>query len=428
MEAVVGFSIFLSVFEFYLLVRQRRRYYSTQPPPELAELVPRDKFDQSQHYGRAKSALTMVEMVVSTLTSVYFLMYGVYPRLWNVSLEVMTRVNPEWSDANEIVRTLVFAGLLYVIGKVCGLPFEVYSTFIVEKRFGFNRTTVGTFIKDEILGALVTAVLGGVILPTLWYIIDRGGSNLWIKFYLFCTFFMLLMTIIFPNLIAPLFNKFVPLEEGELRSRVYDMASSIRFPLGKIYVMDGSKRSTHSNAYFYGVFTKGIVLFDSLLEQCKGKDNEVLAVLCHELGHWKKGHTRKGLTIRLAHLFLLSWLYGKTAGNVHLFESFGFSDQPHIIGLILFSLILTPLESAIELPMNWLSRLHEYQADAFAVHFGYEKALCSALVNMHIENLSNCNPDPLYSAYHNSHPTLAERLGALQTFSRELESSKPKAE
>jgi len=415
MPAVAIFELALSGFEIYLTYRQRKRFEPSQVlTKELATIVPEDKFVKSQLYGYDKCTFSIVSDIFSSALHTAFHFMYVYPKLWDLSLDVMVWMRPGvWTSENEIIRTFVFGIITSLLDKVISLPFDIYGTFVLEEKYGFNRTTVGTYIKDFFIGILVGLAIGTPLLPCLWYIIDKSGPLLWLYFWLFVSCFSIFLTVIYPSVIAPLFNKFTPLEEGKLRQGINEMAASINFPLSKIYVIDGSRRSSHSNAYFYGIFNKGIVLFDSLLDQCKGHDERVLAVLCHELGHWKEGHTRKGLAFGLAHMLFVSYLYGLTASNKQLFESFGYKDTPHLIGLMLFSEILTPMDSVVSLLMNWVSRRHEYQADRFAKKMGYDQALGDALTSMHIENLSNMNPDPWYSAYHNSHPTLLERLRAL---------------
>ncbi|KAA8497691.1 CAAX prenyl protease 1-like [Porphyridium purpureum] len=412
MPAVAAFEFALSCFEIYLTVRQKRRFQSTQPPPELEQVVS-DKFDKSQKYGNDKCTLSIVSDTILSTVHLGFRLGYVYPFLWKASYHIMVKCAPSLTSSNEIVQTMIFGVVTALLGKLIELPFELYGTFVLEEKYGFNRTTLFTFFKDMLVSSAVGFGIGIPLLPALWYIIEKSGPLLWLYFWLFVSGFSIVLTVIYPSGIAPLFNTFAPLPDGKLKAAIDDLAASIKFPLTKIYVMDGSRRSSHSNAYFYGIFTKGIVLFDSLLEQCKGHDERILAVLCHELGHWKMGHTRKGLILGLTQMLFLSWLYGQTASNKDIFESFGYSDTPHLIGMMLFFEIMAPVDSLMSLLMNYINRKHEYEADRFAADMGHAEALGDALVGLHLENLSNMNPDPLYSAYHNSHPTLLERLRAL---------------
>ena len=227
------------------------------------------------------------------------------------------------------------------------------------------------------------------------------------------------MIYIFPTFIQPLFNEVVPLEEGELRKEIENLASSLKFPLTQLFKIDGSKRSHHSNAYMYGFWkNKRIVLFDTLISQTTTK--EIVAVLAHELGHWALSHTIQGLIISQCVSFALFYSYGMVKDNTDMYQSFGydFDDNttsiPHAVGISLFLTTLwKPVNQVLQFLLTLNTRKNEFQADAFAVNLGYGNKLTSALVKLQIENLSNMNPDPLYSAYHYSHPPLVERLSAI---------------
>jgi len=215
---------------------------------------------------------------------------------------------------------------------------------------------------------------------------------------------------IYPTVIAPLFNKFTPLEEGELRDKIFQLAQRVNFPLKKLFVVDGSTRSNHSNAYFYGFFNnKRIVLFDTLLTQVNTQG--IVAIIGHELGHYKFSHTLKNLIITQVHFLLFFFLFGQMLNADEMYSSFGFTPKPVFIGLFLFSFVYGPIEHIFGLAMNFLSRHFEYQADHFAVDLGFD--LNIPLAKIHQENLGNMNPDPWYSTYHYSHPTLLERLRAM---------------
>lgn len=220
--------------------------------------------------------------------------------------------------------------------------------------------------------------------------------------------------IIYPSVIAPMFNTFIPLPEGELKHKLVAMASRLSFPLNKMYVIDGSRRSSHSNAYVFGLFKKNICIYDSLLGQCEGRDGQVVAVLCHDIGHVAYRHTVFGVVISLVQVFITSLLYGLTTGNEELYRSFGYHEgMPLVIGLMLLGELMSPLDELLSPLGNLLSRHFEYQADEFAKKQGMAEDLGKALVGMSIANLSNMSPDPFYSTWNYSHPTLLERLDAL---------------
>ncbi|KAH9271840.1 hypothetical protein BASA83_005942 [Batrachochytrium salamandrivorans] len=218
--------------------------------------------------------------------------------------------------------------------------------------------------------------------------------------------------IAYPTFIQPLFNKFDSLPDGELKVKIDALAKSVEFPLTKVFVVDGSKRSSHSNAYFFGLFkNKRIVIFDTLLEQAT--HNEVLAILAHELGHWQFSHTTKRLAIIQTHLFMVFFLFSKVIALDSLYMSFGFDSKPIIIGFLLFQFIFTPAESIMGFVMNLISRHDEFQADSYAKKLNYATDLKNGLIKIHLKNSSNLNPDKLYSIWHYSHPPLVERLSAI---------------
>jgi len=296
-----------------------------------------------------------------------------------------------------------------------GIPFSLYSTFVVEDRHGFNKMTPGLFFSDFAKSSVLEVVIGMPLLWALIYIVKWGGPSFHYYLFGFTVSFGLLFSLIYPNLIAPLFNKFEPLHDVELRQKIEKLAADLKFPLTELYQMDGSKRSAHSNAYFYGFWwAKRIVLYDTLLTM---SHDEILAVLGHELGHWKLNHTIKGLTISIAHLFVVFWLFNLvlySPMSAALFASFGFKGESAVyLALSLFESIYTPVAHVIHLAMTMLTRKNEFEADAFAVSLGKGTYLKSALMGLHKENKGDCNPDPWYSWYHHSHPPLVERLRAI---------------
>lgn len=321
----------------------------------------------------------------------------------------MVGLDPE----NEILHTLSFLAGVMIWSQITDLPFSLYSTFVIETRHGFNKQTIWMFIRDMFKGILLSVVLAPPIVAAIIVIVQKGGPYLAIYLWAFMFILSLVMMTIYPVLIAPLFNKFTPLPDGDLREKIEKLASSLKFPLTKLFVVDGSTRSSHSNAYMYGFFkNKRIVLYDTLIQQCKNED-EIVAVIAHELGHWKLNHTTYSF-IAVQILTLLQFGgYTLVRNSTDLFRSFGFDTQPVLIGLIIFQHTVIPLQHLVSFGLNLVSRAFEFQADAFAVKLGYAKDLRPALVKLQEENLSAMNTDPLYSAYHYSHPPLVERLRAI---------------
>lgn len=224
--------------------------------------------------------------------------------------------------------------------------------------------------------------------------------------------FQLFIITVYPTFIQPLFNKLTPMEEGELRTQIEELAARIHFPLKKLYIIDGSKRSGHSNAYFYGFGkNKHIVLYDTLIDH--SDNDEICAVLAHELGHWKMGHTLKLLAVNQVYLLSIFWLFSFFINNRQLYQDFGFNTMPTLIGFLLFQFIYSPIESVIGFLQHVYQRKNEYEADAYALKLGYASTLRSALIKLSVKNLGGFNVDPWYSAWNHSHPSLVERLKAL---------------
>jgi len=293
------------------------------------------------------------------------------------------------------------------------LPTSIYSTFVLEEKFGFNKQTPGLFVADLLKTQALGVVIGGPVLAAFLKIVSYFGNNFFYYLWLFVVAFQVVMIAVYPTIIQPLFNKLTPLEEGKLKTDVETLSASLQFPLKHLYVIDGSKRSAHSNAYFYGLpWSKHIVLYDTLIE--KAEEPEVVAVLAHELGHWALNHTTKTLVIAQVHLFIIFALFSAFIDNNSLYYSFGFyNEKPAMIGFLLFNFILGPVDSVVQLAMNYWSRKNEYEADAFATRLNRSQELARALVKLQVQNLSTMDTDHIYSMLHYSHPTLAERLGAL---------------
>ncbi|KAJ4954196.1 hypothetical protein NE237_031028 [Protea cynaroides] len=411
MEAVVGFMILMYIFETYLDVRQHAALKLPTLTKPLVGVISREKFEKSRAYSIDKSCFHFVHEAVSILMDICILYFGVLPWFWKISGEflVYVSVNPE----NEILHTLAFLAGFMIWSQVTDLPFSLYSTFVIEARHGFNKQTIWLFFMDMLKEICLSIILGPPIVAAVIVIVQKGGPHLAIYLWGFMFFLSIVMMTIYPILIAPLFNKFTPLPDGELKEKIENLASSLKFPLKKLFVIDGSTRSSHSNAYMYGFFkNKRIVLYDTLIQQCKN-DEEVVAVIAHELGHWKLNHTMYTFIAVQVLTFLQFGGYTLVRNSKDLFKSFGFDTQPVLIGLIIFQHTVIPLQRLVSFGLNLLSRSFEFQADAFAKKIGYLKALRAGLVKLQEENLSSMNTDPWYSTYHYSHPPLVERLAAL---------------
>nr|XP_046164387.1 CAAX prenyl protease 1 homolog [Oncorhynchus gorbuscha] len=439
--AVLVFSWTVYLWEAYLAYRQRRIYRLTMHvPQELGKIMDTDTFEKSRLYQLDKSNFSFWSGLYSETEGTLILLFGGIPFVWKVAGTVTARFGfgPEY----EIFQSLSFLILATLFSAFTGLPWSIYNTFVIEEKHGFNQQTLGFFLKDAVKKFIVTQCILLPVTSLLLYIIKIGGDFFFIYAWLFTLGVSLVLVTIYADYIAPLFDKFTPLPEGELKEEIETMSKSISFPLTKVYVVEGSKRSSHSNAYFYGFFkNKRIVLFDTLLEDYSplNKDGEpetdtltedksklknkkqgcnnpeVLAVLGHELGHWKLGHTVKNIVISQMNSFLCFFLFAVLIGQKELFMAFGFyNSQPTLIGLmIIFQFIFSPYNEVLSFCLTVLSRRFEFQADSFARGMGRASELCSALIKLNKDNLGFPVADWLFSMWHYSHPPLLERLRAL---------------
>eukprot|EP01118_Nematostelium_gracile_P008124 TRINITY_DN267_c0_g2_i2.p1 TRINITY_DN267_c0_g2~~TRINITY_DN267_c0_g2_i2.p1 ORF type:complete len:438 (+),score=63.37 TRINITY_DN267_c0_g2_i2:64-1377(+) len=412
LEYVVGFLWIVYIWETYLDIRQHRKLkYEDQIPVELKDVISDEKFKKSKSYNLDKSRYDFVYSFYSQVESTLVLWFGGIPFLWDWSTRRAIELG--FTEDHEIIISIIFVLSGSIFEGTLSIPWELYSHFVIEERHGFNKLTMRTYISDKIKSILLLMVIGTPTIAALIHIIRWGGPHFYIYAFIFITCFTLLMVTIYPTFIAPLFNTFTPLQEGELRTEIERLAKKLEFPLTQLYVIDGSTRSSHSNAYFYGFFkNKRIVLYDTLLNQAS--NDEVVAVLGHEFGHWKLNHITKNLILGLTQLFISFFTFGQFINWDYMYHSFGFQTQPIIIGMIIFfEFLMSPIDHILSFLQNLLSRHYEYQADNFAKQLGLSKSLKSGLIKLVGENLSDFKPDHWYSTYHNSHPTLLERMNAL---------------
>ncbi|KAN0090266.1 putative CAAX prenyl protease 1 [Hyaloscypha variabilis] len=411
-KLIIGFSLGQYVFEGFLSLRQYQVLRQTRPPKVLENEVSQEVFDKSQAYGRAKAKYSLFSGLYGQIQNTAFIYYDVLPKLWALTGSWLLRFAPE-RFSGEISHSIVFVLTFIVIQQVLSLPTSIYHTFILEEKFGFNKQTPKLFVMDMLKSQMLAFILTPPILAGFLAIVQKTGNKFFYYLWLFGAGLQVFMITVYPITILPLFNKLSPLEPGDLKTGVEDLAKRLKFPLSELHVIDGSKRSAHSNAYFFGMpWKKHIVIYDTLIE--KSETQEVVAVLAHELGHWSLGHTTRLFGISQAHFFYIFALFSVFINNRSLYESFGFHKEfPIIIGFILFSDALAPMDTVIKLFMNILSRRYEFQADEFAQKLGYSTELARSLIKLQIQNLSTMDADWMYASYHFSHPILSERLGAL---------------
>uniref|UniRef100_A0A7S0RQZ8 CAAX prenyl protease n=1 Tax=Chlamydomonas leiostraca TaxID=1034604 RepID=A0A7S0RQZ8_9CHLO len=431
-DLFVGFTVAVFLFHKLLDLRQLRVLRRPNAPPELAHAFKDpDLYRKTQAYSIDKWWFGLAHSLFSLVETLTLIMLNAYPGFWALAGDVVARMVAQagslagWlglvgSDAasvalrTELAQSVVFMLLFSALSLATGLPWSVYSTFVLEARHGFNKTSAATFVTDTVKSVILGLVLLPPLVAGMTYILLVAGPYMPLYLFLFVLAVSLFFMTIYPTLIQPLFNKFEPLPEGPLRDAIEGLASTLHFPLTKLYTMDGSRRSAHSNAYMYGFFkNKRIVLFDTLVAQCSKE--EVVAVLAHELGHWKLRHTPvnfvAGMGLTAAQFCLLALVRSCAA----LYESFGFAPgvRPALVALVLFQLMVAPLDEVINFGLHVLSRTFEFQADGFAVKLGHGGKLKDALLRLEEENKGAMHVDPWYSAYHYSHPPLVERLNAI---------------
>lgn len=313
-----------------------------------------------------------------------------------------------------VITGLIYMGILIAVKALLSLPFSVYGTFVIEERFGFNQTTWPTFLMDTAKGAGLAILLGTPLLAAILAFFEYAGGNAWWYCWIAVTLYMLGVQFIAPTWIMPLFNKFTPLEEGELKSAILSYAGSINFPIENIYVMDGSRRSSKSNAFFTGFGRhRRIVLFDTLIKQHTVA--ELLAVLAHEMGHYKKRHILQSLALSILQVGVMLYLLSIFISYQGLFNAFYMPHQSVYAGLIFFGMLYSPIGFFIGLFMQMLSRRNENEADRFSVETTHDpKSMADALKKLSMHNLSNLSPHPLYVFLNYSHPPVLERIRAIQ--------------
>jgi STE24 endopeptidase len=373
-------------------------------PPDLEGVYQPEDYHRSQEYIRTNTRFDFVTSAFGLAVLLSFWFAG--------GFNYLDQIVRSWGFV-PIVNGLFYIGILLAGYSLLMLPFSIYETFIIEERFGFNRTTRRTFVLDLIKNLGLAALVGGALLSGVLALFQYAGDHAWVYCWLGFIVFSLILQYVAPTWIMPLFNKFSPLQPGELKEAILDYARSVDFPVKNVFVMDGSRRSTKSNAFFTGFGrNKRIALFDTMIE--KHTVPELVAVLAHEIGHHKKKHILQGTIINILHAGLLFFLLSIFLGSPGLYVAF-YMEQPSIYsGLLFFGLLYTPLEMVLSMALHMLSRKNEYEADRFAAETTrHPQELVEALKKLHTGNLSNLTPHPFYVFLNYSHPPLLERVRAI---------------
>jgi STE24 endopeptidase len=373
-------------------------------PEELSGIFDPEEYQRSQLYKRDNTRFSFLTSSIGLVAILVIFFLGGFGWL-DSKISLIT--------SRYVVHVLLFFGTLGLVSDILTTPFALYDTFVIEERYGFNRTKTKTFVLDKLKGWILGALIGGGLLALITWIYLMTGPWFWIIALGAVTLFSVFLTMFYSNLIVPLFNKQAPLEEGSLRSKIEAFAEGAGFRLDNIYVMDGSKRSSKANAYFTGLGPrKRIVLFDTLINDLE--EEEIVAVLAHEVGHYKKKHSLKGLVISTLQMALTFYLFSLFVGEDDFAVALGGEQASFHLGLIAFGVLYSPISMLLGLGTNSYSRHNEYQADAYAGNNYAADKLISSLKKLSKNNLSNLTPHPAYVFFHYSHPPLLKRIRALK--------------
>lgn len=382
-----------------------RKNWTAKIPKALEGIYDKKKYAESQSYKKDKHRVSLLSSILSFVVTILLIAAGGFA--WIDDFMRLYFSHP-------ISIALSFFAFVMLGSAMISFPFSYYSTFVIEERYGFNRSTLKLFLVDTLKGVLVSAIIGGGLLALIIWIYTMTTTNFWWMAWALIAFFMVFMSMFYSSFIVPLFNKQARLEEGELNTAISTFAEKVGFKLDNIYVMDGSKRSSKGNAYFSGLGSrKRIVLFDTLIDELSTE--EIVAVLAHEIGHYKKKHTLCSIILGLLQTGIMFYIFSLLIGNTNLSEALGTSNHSFHLGLIACGILYSPISTFLGLGMNVLSRKDEYEADAYAAEHYNSEALMSGLKKLSVSSLSNLTPHPVYVFFYYSHPTLLQRINAMQS-------------
>ena len=409
MQTEFFFYLYIGILTFDFILDRLLEYlndknWSDKIPEVMKDYYDQEKYSKSQNYHKAHGKLDGFSSSFSFLITISVIIFGVLGWFSDYVYDF---------NSDPFIGSLFFLGIMMIINDLTSLPFSLYGTFVIEEKFGFNKTTPKTYVLDKIKGYLVSGIIGAGVLWTIIYIFENYADQFWYLAWGFIFIFMLFMNMFYVDLILPLFNKLKPLEAGELRSEIEQYATKIGFSLKNIYVLDGSKRSTKANAFFSGLGPKKtIVLYDTLIEN--HTNEELVAVLAHEVGHYKKKHTLQGLLFSALQIGITLYILNLFITEPAISYALGAEHHTFYLGLVAFSILYSPLSEILGVVSSIMSRKNEYEADAYAKNTYSGEALASALKKLSVDNLSNLYPHPVYVFVHYSHPPVLKRLEALE--------------
>lgn len=378
--------------------------WSLPLPKEVNDLYEPAKYKEAETYARTNYRFGLLSSVVSLTITLLFLVWGGFAWVNNWVISV--------SDS-PILQALLFFGVLGAGSMLISLPFDIYHTFVIEARFGFNKSTPAIFIADKLKGIALGAVIGGGLLALLVWLYTFLGGYFWVAAWVTVSGFTIFFAMFYVSWIVPIFNKLTPLQDGALRQAIEAYAAKVNFPLTNIYVIDGSKRSTKANAYFSGLGRKkNIVLYDTLIQDLS--IDEITAVLAHEVGHYKKKHILQSMVLSVIQLGVLFYLFGWLSQSDALAGALGATSNNFHLSLVAFSMLYSPVSMFVGVLMHVFSRKNEYEADRYARDTYNGMPLISGLKKMSVKHLSNLQPHPAYVFMNYSHPTLLQRIRNIQ--------------
>ncbi len=381
------------------------RHAKTDLPEEYQGYYDAERYKTAQNYLMENTRFELITHTIMTPMMVGFILIGGFNFVDQLARSF---------GLGPIPTGLIFAGILLLASQMISIPFSIYSTFVIEAKYGFNRTTAKTFILDILKGWLLAAVIGGPLFSVVLWLFEKAGSWAWAYCWVVVVLFQIVLIFLAPVVIMPLFNKFYPLEHGELKTAIEDYAKSQKFKMRGVFKMDASKRSTKSNAFFtgFGRFRR-IVLFDTLAE--RHNVDELVSVLAHEMGHYKKRHILKSILILVMTTGLIFFVLSLFINNEGLFSAFKMENTSIYASLFFFAFLYAPINTVVSIFSNTLSRKYEYEADAYAVStYGKPESMISALKKLTVDNLSNLTPHPLKVFLSYSHPPVLKRIEAIR--------------
>ena len=417
MTAQLWFFIIISLVIFNysfsnLLDYINHRNWKDEIPNELKDFYDKEKYKKAKNYALSKNKISLFSSSLSFLLVISLIVfngYGIIDQFVSSNLSIFFE---SLQISSNFIQSGIFFLILFILNSFISIPFSYYNTFVIEEKFGFNKTTKLTFFIDIIKSTLLSFFIGGILLFLALYLYENLNDGFWLWLWIGLSLLMILINMFYADLIVPIFNKLTPLDDGELRNKIEKYSKDVGYLLKNIYVIDGSKRSTKANAFFSGLGPrKTIALYDTLIE--KHTENELVAVLAHEVGHFKKKHIFSGLIMSIIQIGIMSFFFELCLKLPEISIALGGSESSFHLGLVGFSIIFSPISILSGIIMNYNSRKNEFEADAYAKETFNGEDLSLALKKLSVDSLSNIYPHPLYVFFHYSHPPLIQRLRAL---------------